>query len=99
MFGASTFSGQSSIEDRCLALKNTLAIKNTTILNVQYVSAGSNISTAGSCQSSATVTVDACRVYAVTNTTDKSAVHFEMWLPDKWYGRFLASGNGGLAGC
>ncbi|KIJ49214.1 hypothetical protein M422DRAFT_28181 [Sphaerobolus stellatus SS14] len=100
-FGASTISAQSFIgsQDRCLALKNTLSVENTTILDVQHIVAGSKIPTPGSCQSAATVSADVCRIYAVTNTTSQSAVHFEMWLPDQWYGRFLAVGNGGLAGC
>jgi len=85
--------------DTCTSLKTTLALENTTILEVERIAAGANISTAGSCQSTAPVAVDACRVYAVVNTTEDSTVHFEVWLPDTWYGRFLAVGNGGLGGC
>ncbi|KAF7366036.1 Carboxylic ester hydrolase [Mycena venus] len=40
-----------------------------------------------------------CRVQLVINTTSTSAVHAEAWLPDTWFGRFLALGNGGLGGC
>ncbi|GLB45545.1 putative tannase and feruloyl esterase [Lyophyllum shimeji] len=35
----------------------------------------------------------------VVNTTSTSSVFAEAWLPDTWYGRFLAVGNGGLGGC
>jgi feruloyl esterase len=89
-----------NVGDTCTALKTTLSLENTTILNAERIAAGTNISTPGSCpQSTALSTVDVCRVYAVVNTTEESAVHFEVWLPDIWYGRFLAGGNGNLGGC
>ncbi|KAF7342770.1 Carboxylic ester hydrolase [Mycena sanguinolenta] len=85
---------------KCQALKKTLQLENTTILDVAYVAAPTNVSTAGSCQSSASVTAaPLCRVYFVINTTATSAVHAEAWLPDTWYGRFLGLGNGALNGC
>ncbi|KAJ7690845.1 tannase and feruloyl esterase [Mycena rosella] len=85
---------------KCLGLKNTLRLENTTILDVAYITAPTNVSTAGSCQSSAPVTAaPLCRVYFVINTTATSAVHAEAWLPDTWYGRFLGLGNRGLNGC
>lgn len=76
-----------------------LSLTNTTILAAHHLVAGSNITTSGSCQSSAITSVDICRVYGVINTTSDSAVKFELWLPDAWYGRFLGVGNGGLGGC
>ncbi|KAF8518083.1 tannase and feruloyl esterase-domain-containing protein [Gautieria morchelliformis] len=84
--------------ENCAALK-TLLLDNTTIIDATHVAAGSNVTTPGSCQSSAFSTVAVCRVQAVVNTTATSAVHFEAWLPDEWFGRFLGLGNGGLDGC
>ncbi|KAJ7722377.1 tannase and feruloyl esterase [Mycena metata] len=85
---------------KCLGLKDTLQLENTTIIHVAYITAPTNVSTAGSCQSSAPVTAaPLCRVYLVINTTATSAVHAEAWLPDTWYGRFLGLGNSGLGGC
>jgi hypothetical protein len=95
---------------KCLALQNRLHLQNTTILNVTYVAAPTNVTTPGSCQLTApvnappvsTVPVSAaplCRVQFVIHTTTTSAVHAEAWLPDTWYGRFLGLGNGGLGGC
>ncbi|KAJ7249408.1 tannase and feruloyl esterase [Mycena rebaudengoi] len=90
--------GQSSA--KCLALKQSLRLENTTILDVAYIAAPTTVSTPGSCQSSAPVTsAPLCRVEFVINTTSTSAVHAEAWLPDTWFGRFLATGNGGFGGC
>ena len=83
----------------CNALKYTLKLENTTILDVQHITGPVNISTPGSCQSTALVSSSVCRVYFVINTTSTSAVHAEAWLPDTWFGRFLGLGNGGLGGC
>ncbi|KAJ7249443.1 tannase and feruloyl esterase [Mycena rebaudengoi] len=90
--------GQSA---KCLALKQTLRLENTTVLNVAYVPAPAMVATRpGSCQASATVTsAPLCRVEFVINTTSTSAVHAEAWLPNTWFGRFMATGNGGLNGC
>ncbi|KAJ7087920.1 tannase and feruloyl esterase [Mycena belliarum] len=85
---------------RCLALQQSLQLENTTVLDVAYIPAPTNVSTPGSCQSTAPVTsAPLCRVQFVINTTSTSAVHAEAWLPDTWFGRFLATGNGGLGGC
>ncbi|KAJ6569732.1 tannase and feruloyl esterase [Mycena vulgaris] len=85
---------------KCLALKHSLHLENTTILNVTYVAAPTNVSTPGVCQSSAPVSAaPLCRVQFIINTTATSAVHAETWLPDTWFGRFLGLGNGGLGGC
>ncbi|KAF8516430.1 tannase and feruloyl esterase [Hysterangium stoloniferum] len=83
----------------CLDLTMTLTIANTTILEAQYVASGETISTYGSCQSAAVPTSSTCRVLGVVSTSSTSNVHFEMWLPDTWFGRFLGVGNGGLGGC
>ncbi|KAG6845487.1 hypothetical protein H0H87_008384 [Tephrocybe sp. NHM501043] len=38
--------------------------------------------------------------FEISITSPKARpVHAEAWLPDVWYGRFLALGNGGLGGC
>ncbi|KAF0323579.1 putative feruloyl esterase [Colletotrichum sp. SAR11_59] len=45
------------------------------------------------------VTVNLCRVVGQVPTWNRSGFWFEAWLPEDWSGRFLATGNGGLAGC
>lgn len=39
-----------------------------------------------------------CKVAAVLSPSDDSAISMELWLPEKWNGKFLALGNGGWAG-
>ncbi|KAJ7493779.1 tannase and feruloyl esterase [Mycena latifolia] len=85
---------------KCLALQQTLRLENTTNLNVTYIDAPTNVTTPGSCQSTAPLTsAPLCRVQFVIATTSTSAVHAEAWLPDTWFGRFMGIGNGGLGGC
>jgi feruloyl esterase len=40
-----------------------------------------------------------CRVAMYIQTSEKSGVQFEAWLPEEWNGRFLSTGNGGIGGC
>ncbi|KAF7350350.1 Carboxylic ester hydrolase [Mycena venus] len=92
--------GDSRQRTRCLSLKSTLALENTTILDVSYVSGGSTVKLHGDCGvSKAFVSASLCRVQFSTSTSDKSSIRAEAWLPDEWYGRFLGVGNGGLGGC
>ena len=56
-----------------------LSFGNAIISSADEVSTDSNISTPGSCQSSATSSTDVCRVYGLVNTTVDSAVKFEIW--------------------
>ncbi|KAJ7073308.1 tannase and feruloyl esterase [Mycena belliarum] len=85
---------------KCLSLQKTLHIENTMVLNTEYVAGARNVTTPGSCQSTAKVEgAPLCRVQFVVNTTSTSSVYGEAWLPDTWYGRFLTTGNGGLGGC
>ncbi|KAJ7727779.1 tannase and feruloyl esterase [Mycena metata] len=86
----------------CLALKSSLKLENTTVTDTSYVLVGSTIGGTGHWQCSwgkTSVHTAVCRVQFFTNTTDTSSVRAEAWLPDEWYGRFLATGNGGLGGC
>jgi feruloyl esterase len=40
-----------------------------------------------------------CRVAMYIQTSSKSGVQLEAWLPEEWNGRFLSTGNGGIGGC
>lgn len=39
-----------------------------------------------------------CRVVGVARPTQDSEIGFELWLPDRWTGRYAQLGNGGFAG-
>ncbi|KAJ7695379.1 tannase and feruloyl esterase [Mycena rosella] len=84
---------------KCLALKSSLTLENTTILDVSYVFAGSTVKPHGTCVPKAHVSAPLCRVQFSTATSATSSIRAEAWLPDEWYGRFLGVGNGGLSGC
>ena|ERR1700761_4363957 len=86
--------------DPCTSLTSTFRFEKTTVVSATRVAPGANFSVPGSCQSTAMNGNNAiCRVELITNTTDSSAVHMEAWLPDIWFGRFIALGNSGLGGC
>ena len=39
-----------------------------------------------------------CRVAGIIRRRPGSVIRFEIWLPDRWNGRYMQSGNGGFAG-
>ncbi|KAF7363682.1 Carboxylic ester hydrolase [Mycena sanguinolenta] len=85
---------------KCLALKSSLNLENTTILDVEYVLGRTTVNTPGACLGDKQhVSSPLCRVQFSTQTSPTSAIRAEAWLPDEWYGRFLGIGNAGLDGC
>ncbi|KAJ8092160.1 hypothetical protein AAF712_008798 [Marasmius tenuissimus] len=46
-----------------------------------------------------TIQSDICRITLQVETSSSSRIKMEAWLPRNWTGRFLSTGNGGLAGC
>ena len=72
---------------------------NATILSSTYLLRKSVVEAMGTCQPTAEIVADVCRVQLVVNTSKSSSILAEAWLPTDWNGRFLATGNGGLAGC
>ncbi len=84
----------------CFALRERTDFVNATILDVHYFGrAIDSVPTLGVCLPSASIPTPLCRVQFTINTSESSLVTAEAWLPDTWYGRFLALGNGGLDGC
>ncbi|KUI59280.1 hypothetical protein VP1G_06530 [Cytospora mali] len=80
----------------CHALSNSLALdpNNTVLMNSTWIPAGAkNIS--GTLNS-----VAFCEVFGAVSYPGNNSVIFEVWLPDNkaHNGRFLAVGNGGMAG-
>src|SRR5690349_14861550 len=67
-----------------------LALPGTTILQATLVPAGQFTPPGGRASNVPAF----CRVAGRVNPE----VNFEVWLPEQWNGKFLAVGNGGLAG-
>ncbi|CAK5272441.1 unnamed protein product [Mycena citricolor] len=88
---------------KCAALKDTLRIENTTIVDATFLAVGSRVKFRNVCPEQSSTKLYAptslCRVQFVTQTSESSGIRAEAWLPEEWYGRFLGVGNGGLGGC
>lgn len=92
-----------SLRARCLSLAPETHFFNSSLTVLEYVAAGTNLTfpeNDPTCnRSSQVVPVDLCRVGLSIPPSNRSSISFEMWLPENWKGRFLASGNGGIDGC
>ncbi|KAF5360117.1 hypothetical protein D9757_011738 [Collybiopsis confluens] len=81
------------------------SIENTTIFFADLVPAGTTLTfpdqdpSCSGTSSSQVALVDMCRVALNVTTSHRSGITMEAWLPRNWTGRFLSTGNGGLAGC
>ena len=89
--------------DKCLDSEPEKYVYNATRQIVTFVAAGTNLTFPDndpSCnRSSQLVSADLCRVALSIPTSNRSSITFELWLPENWSGRFLATGNGGIDGC
>ncbi|KAK7464291.1 hypothetical protein VKT23_006458 [Stygiomarasmius scandens] len=97
-----------SFSSTCSSLASQLSIPNATFNFSQAITAGTNLTfpsrdpgcvTVNGELPSIVVPVDICRVSLFVSTSDRSGINMEAWLPKNWTGRFLSTGNGGLAGC
>ena len=92
-----------TFEQNCATISQSLKIANATVWFSQYVAAGTNLSLPQNnvtcALSSQVVSVDLCRVALYVATSNRSGINMEAWLPRNWTGRFLSTGNGGIAGC
>ncbi|KAI0201154.1 feruloyl esterase B [Astrocystis sublimbata] len=88
---------------KCLQFQPQDLAQNATLNHLEYVSANTSLSfpdNVPSCgRASQAVAVDLCRVAMTVPTSQRSGFTFELWLPETWNGRTLATGNGGLDGC
>ncbi|TLD31802.1 feruloyl esteras-like protein B [Venturia nashicola] len=109
---ASSADPQDSFEFDCVALPyrlNDTNAPNTTISLSQYIPGGTVLDLSSmvnrTCLGtnagpvSQKVSYDICRVAAYTKTSERSGIHYELWMPRSWSGRFISHGNGGLSGC
>ena len=92
-----------SFQEKCSHFKPEARFYNCTRHLVAYVAAGTNLTlwdNDPSCnRTSQAVAVNLCRVALSIRTSDRSNTSMELWLPEDWSGRFLATGNGGIDGC
>ncbi|KAI1272237.1 feruloyl esterase B [Xylaria sp. FL0933] len=88
---------------KCLSFKPGSHISNATLNRLEFVASGTNLAFPDndpSCnRASQIVSVDLCRVALSVPTSQRSGFNYELWLPETWNGRTLATGNGGLDGC
>jgi hypothetical protein len=89
--------------NRCLSFMPEIYIENSTRQVLEYVQAEVNLAFPyddPTCnRPNQVVSTDLCRVALSIQTSARSSITFELWLPAIWSGRFLATGNGGIDGC
>lgn len=91
----------SAVKGSCASLKS-VAISGLTYAHAEPVGAGMFISPYGDYLSKEPVsyrdTPAFCRVAITIRPAPTSDIRAEIWLPDKWNGKFLGIGTGGLGG-
>ena len=92
-----------NLQERCSNLTPEVYAYNSTRQVLEYLPAGTNLTFSDNdptcSRPNQTVAVDLCRVALSIPTSNRSSITFEIWLPENWSGRFLATGNGGIDGC
>lgn len=88
----------------CSGIASRFKHDNVTVNFAHHIQAGTNLTfdTTGDleeCRASQVASVDMCRVAMYVATSERSGITLEAWLPTNWTGRFLSTGNGGIAGC
>ena len=88
---------------QCLALAHSLDIPGASGVFSEFVASGTTVELPirdPSCnRTSQAVAADLCRMGMSVSTSERSGIYMEAWLPERWSGRFLSTGNGGLGGC
>jgi feruloyl esterase len=92
-----------TFQQDCVNFAQELKVPNATVWFTEFVAAGTNLSLPQNnvtcAQNSQVVKTDTCRVALYVATSNRSGISMEAWLPRNWTGRFLSTGNGGIAGC
>ena len=85
---------------RCNAFSSTFTVPGLTSINSTYLTQNSAFALPPLCGGGSLKTsVNVCYVAYDIATTSSSSTHYDVWLPDTWNGRMLATGTGGLSGC
>ncbi|KAI1268204.1 tannase and feruloyl esterase [Xylariaceae sp. FL1019] len=89
-------------QDRCLGFGAQYHVEESTLNLLEYVAAGSNVTfpdNEPTCnRGSQIANVALCRIALFVPTSSRSGIVYELWLPEEWNGRTLATGNGGIDG-
>ena len=92
-----------AFQEKCQVFRPETYIYNSTRQVAEYVPAGTNLTfpyNDPTCTRPYQIVSEAlCRVALSIPTSNRSSITFELWLPEKWSGRILATGNGGIDGC
>ncbi|KAL6719478.1 hypothetical protein ACLMJK_003718 [Lecanora helva] len=92
-----------NFRSRCLSFAPEAYVFNSSRHILEYITAGTNVQIPDNdptcMRPNQSVAVDFCRVGLSIPTSSRSSISFELWLPEGWSGRFLATGNGGIDGC
>ncbi|CAJ2501743.1 Uu.00g045960.m01.CDS01 [Anthostomella pinea] len=92
-----------TFQERCLSFKPDIYVQNSTLNVLEYVPSATNLTFPDNdptcARASQMAYADLCRVALSIPTSNRSSITFEMWLPESWEGRTLATGNGGIDGC
>jgi feruloyl esterase len=103
LFQCAAAVASSTFEQRCLAFQPELVVNNATRNILEYVATGTKLNfpdNDATCnRGTQVVSENICRIALSIKTSNQSSIAFEAWLPEKWTGRFLATGNGGIDGC
>lgn len=97
-----------SFQDNCVALASKIHLNYDFTVNiVQYLPPNGTIDYKAEGMNETCLTASVaypipmgvCRLNLRVQTTAHSEIYMEVWLPEKWTGRVMTTGNGGLAGC
>lgn len=97
-------SGQTDFETRCLSFEPEKLVENSKRMRLEYVTNGTTLEFPDndpSCKrASQLVAANLCRVALYIETSKRSGITFELWLPETWTKtRYISTGNGGVDGC
>ncbi|KAF5369508.1 hypothetical protein D9758_002581 [Tetrapyrgos nigripes] len=95
-------------DSTCSSIASQLSLPNATVFFSELVTQGTNLTFPERDPSCVSPTVspeflvvpaDVCRISLAVQTSNRSGINMEAWLPRNWTGRFLSTGNGGVGGC
>lgn len=107
LLAASVYSRPSeNFQQKCMNLGKKIKLDYPFTVNIaEYLAPNATIDLAAEglnatcADTTEPITVGICRLNLKVATSEKSEVYTEVWLPEKWTGRTMTTGNGGLAGC